>query len=88
MKNIKINYKKLKEITQKLIDDIDKDLKKGKKLTDKLALFYIDINNKKYYYTYYEIDKSLNDIYNSYRLVNYKKAKNLLLNQIYEKNTL
>ena len=82
--NIKINHDKLKEITKALINNIDSDIKQGQNKNDKLALFYVDINNKKYYYSYNKLDPSFNEIYNSFKIVNYRKAKRLLLEQIYE----
>lgn len=80
--NIKINHDKLKEITKVLINNIDSDIKKGQSKNDKLALFYVDINNKKYYYSYNKLDPSFNEIYNSFKIVNYRKAKRLLYEQI------
>ena len=71
-----------------MINNLEQDIKKGNNKKSLLALFYIDIDNKKYYYTYYKIDETFNDIYNSYQIVDYKKARKLLRNQIYEKGTL
>lgn len=79
---IKINYNKLKEITKRLISKLDHDFKNKKDDNNLLALFYIDIDNKKYYYTYNELDNNFSEFYNSYQIVNYKKAKQLLINQI------
>lgn len=81
---IKINYNKLKEITKRLISKLDHDFKNKKDDNNLLALFYIDIDNKKYYYTYNELDNNFSEFYNSYQIVNYRKAKRLLLEQIYE----
>lgn len=81
---IKINYNKLKEITKRLISKLDHDFKNKKNDNNLLALFYIDIDNKKYYYTYNELDNNFSEFYNSYQIVNYRKAKRLLLEQIYE----
>lgn len=60
------------------------DITSGKKKSDKLALFYIDINNKKYYYSYNILENSLDEVYDSYRVVNYNKAEKLLINQMNE----
>lgn len=84
MISIKINRSKLRQITRVLINNIDSDIKQGQNKNDKLALFYIDINNKKYYYSYNKLDSSFNEIYNSFKIVNYRKAKRLLFEQIYE----
>lgn len=81
--NIKINYDKLKEITIILLNNLREDLLKAKDKGEKLALFYININNKKYYYSYNKIESSLEKI-DSYRVVNYKKAERLLQAQINE----
>ena len=78
MINIKINYVKLNQITKTLIDNLNSEMRNG----DKLALFYIKIDNKKYYYSYDKIDYNFKDIYNSYKIVDYKKAQRLLNKQI------
>lgn len=60
------------------------DILNGIKKNDKLALFYVNINDKRYYYSYNRYEDSLSDIYDSYRVVDYKKAEILLTNQINE----
>ena len=80
---IKINYEKLKEITKILLKNLKGDFEKKNK-NEKLALFYIDINNKKYYYSYNALEENLEEVYDSYRVVNYKKAEKLLIKQINE----
>lgn len=80
---IKINYEKLKEITKILLKNLKGDFEKKNK-NEKLALFYIDINNKKYYYSYNELEENLEEVYDSYRVVDYKKAEKLLIKQINE----
>lgn len=81
--NIKINYENLNKFTNILLDNIKTDLSNGHSNEDKLALFYININNKKYYYAYNNLDNTLEELYDSYKVVNYKKAKRLLLEQIH-----
>ncbi len=83
MITIKINYDKLNELTRILIDNLDTDMNKKINKDEKLALFYIDINNKKYYYSYNILEESLNEVYNSFKIVNYKKAKRLLTEQLH-----
>lgn len=61
---------------------MEEDIADGKKECDKLALFYVDINNRKYYYSYNFLDCDLSEVYDSYRIVNYKKARRLLREQI------
>lgn len=47
-------------------------------------MFYININDKIYYYSYNKLEDSLEEVYDSYKVVNYKKAEKLLTNQINE----
>ncbi len=84
MISININHDKLKKITKVLINKMDFDLRQSNNKNEKLALFYVDINNKKYYYSYNKIEPGFNEIYNSFKIVNYRKARRLLLKQIYE----
>lgn len=78
---IKINYDNLKKVTSILLNNINDELKKGYKPSQKIALFYMNINNKKYYYSY-EFPKDLEDVYNSYNIVDIRKAKRLLKEQM------
>ncbi|MGN0993044.1 MAG: hypothetical protein ACI4PE_03905 [Bacilli bacterium] len=77
--NIKINYKNLNKLTKILLNNIKREFKNN---NDKLALFYINIDNKKYYYSYNKINNDIEELYDSYKIVNYKKAKRLLKEQI------
>lgn len=77
--NIKINYKNLNKLTKILLDNIKTEFKNN---NEKLALFYININNKKYYYSYNKINNDIEELYDSYKIVNYKKAKRLLKEQL------
>lgn len=81
---IKINYEKLKEITKILLNNLKSEVLKRKQKDEKIALFYIDINNKKYYYSYNILEDNLEEVYDSYKVVNYKKAERLLTNQMNE----
>ncbi len=81
---IKINYEKLKEITKILLNNLKSEVLKRKQKEEKIALFYIDINNKKYYYSYNILEDNLEEVYDSYKVVNYKKAERLLTNQMNE----
>lgn len=81
---IKINYEKLKEITKILLNNLKYEVLKRKQKEEKIALFYIDINNKKYYYSYNILKDNLEEVYDSYKVVNYKKAERLLTNQMNE----
>lgn len=81
---IKINYEKLKEITKILLNNLKSEVLKRKQKEEKIALFYIDINNKKYYYSYNILKDNLEEVYDSYKVVNYKKAERLLTNQMNE----
>lgn len=81
--NIKINYKNLNKLTKILLNNIKLDLINGRSSNEKLALFYIDIDNKKYYYSYNKIDDNIEELYDSYKIVNYKKAERLLTEQIH-----
>lgn len=81
---IKINYEKLKEITKILLNNLKSEVLKRKHKEEKIALFYIDINNKKYYYSYNILEDNLEEVYDSYKVVNYKKAERLLTNQMNE----
>lgn len=81
---IKINYEKLKEITKILLNNLKSEVLKNKQKDEKIALFYIDINNKKYYYSYNILEDNLEEVYDSYKVVNYKKAERLLTNQMNE----
>ena len=71
-------------MTQILLNNLKSDILKGIKKNEKLALFYININDKRYYYSYNKLEDSLEEIYDSYKVVNYKKAEKLLTNQINE----
>lgn len=81
---IKINYEKLKEITKILLNNLKSEVLKKEQKEEKIALFYIDINNKKYYYSYNILKDNLEEVYDSYKVVNYKKAERLLTNQMNE----
>lgn len=81
---IKINYEKLKEITKILLNNLKSEVLKRKQKDEKIALFYIDINNKKYYYSYNILEDNLEEVYDSYKVVNYKKAERLLTSQMNE----
>lgn len=81
---IKINYEKLKEITKILLNNLKSEVLKRKQKEEKIALFYIDINNKKYYYSYNILKDNLEEVYDSYKVVDYKKAERLLTNQMNE----
>lgn len=72
----------MKKVTNILLDNINEELKKGYKQNEKIALFYLNINNKKYYYSYNFIDKSIEELYDEYRIVDIKKAKRLLIEQM------
>lgn len=65
-----------------MINNIENDIHNGKNKNDKLALFYIDINDRKYYYSYNFLDCDLSEVYDSYRIVNCRKAKRLLNEQM------
>ena len=69
-----------------MINKLNSDIKNSFKKDDKIALFYIKINNANYYYTYNRIDYNFTSMYNSYKVVDYFKAKKLLKKQI--KSTL
>ena len=82
MNEIKINQENLKKVTNILLDNINDELKKGYKSNEKIALFYLNINNKKYYYSYNFLDKTPEELYDQYRIVEIKKAKRLLIEQM------
>lgn len=79
---IKINYDNLKKVTSALLKNINNELKKGYAPNQKIALFYLKIDNKCYYYSYNFPDQEFDNLYNSYRLVEIKKAKRLLTEQL------
>ena len=79
---IKINYENLKKTTSILLDNINKELKNTNNYSKKVALFYTNIDDKHYYYSYNFADELMFDLYNSYHLVDIKDAKRLLLEQM------
>lgn len=82
MIDIKINYDNLKKVTKVLLKNINDELKRGHTPNQKIALFYLKIDDKRYYYSYNFPDEGFDDLYNSYRLVEIKKAKRLLTEQM------
>lgn len=40
------------------------------------------VDNKKYYYSYNFLDKNIEDLYNQYSIVDIRKAKRLLIEQM------
>ena len=79
MESIKINIENLNKVTKILLNNIKTEFKNT---DEKKPLFYIRIDNKKYYYSYNKIDEEIKKLNDSYKIVDYKKAKLLLKNQI------
>ena len=67
-----------------MLNNLKSEGLKNKQKDEKITLFYIDINNKKYYYSYNILEDNLEEVYDSYKVVNYKKAERLLTNQMNE----
>ena len=80
---IKINKNNLQKVTNILLNNINDELKKGHSPHQKIALFYLNIDKKVYYYSYDFLDNNIDELYNSYEIVEIEKAKKLLYNQIY-----
>lgn len=61
---------------------MNNDLKKRKSSSnEKIALFYMKLDNKKYYYSYSFLD-NISNLYEKYILAEPKDARNILEEQI------
>lgn len=79
---IKINTEGLRKVTNILLNNIEDELKNGYKLNQKIALFYTNIGDKTYYYSYNILNEEFDDLYNSYKIVDINYARKLLSKQI------
>lgn len=82
MIKIEINKNNLVKVTKIILNNLKEDIKNIKDKDEKLALYYLKINGKDYYYSYNLLKDAPEEVKDSYRLVNINKAKMLLENQI------
>ena len=82
MIDIEINKKNLRKLTSIILKNLQDDLKKTKNKKEKIALYYLKINDKNYYYSYNLKKDAPLEVKSSYRLVDSSYAQTLLKSQM------
>ena len=82
MIDIEINKKNLKKLTSIILKNLQDDLKNVKDKNKEIALYYLKINGKSYYYSYNLIKDAPEEVKSSYKIVDAVYAQTLLKSQM------